>query len=56
MAEAAAVQRQDRTALRGQTGRGAVGRGERAEDLHRGEGVHGEPGRLLALRVREERV
>ena len=49
MAEAAAVQR-------GQTGRGAVGRGERAEDLHQCGGVHGEPGRLLALRVREERV
>ena len=39
-----------------QTGRGAAGRGERAEDLHQGGDVHGEPGRLLAQRVREERV
>ena len=56
MTEAAAARRQEDAAQRGQTGRGAVGRGERAEDLHRGRGVHDEPGRLLALRVREERV
>ena len=56
MAEAAAARRQEAAAPRGQTGRGAVGRGERAEDLHRGGVVHGEPGRLLALCVREERV
>ena len=56
MAEVAAARRGEGAALRRQTGRGAAGRGERAEDLHRGGDVHGEPGRLLAQRVREERV
>ena len=49
-----AARREEGAALCGQTGRGAAGRGERAEDLHRGGDVHGEPGRLLAQRVREE--
>ena len=55
-AEATSARRQEGAAQRGQTGRGAAGRIEREEDLHRGGGVPGEPGRLLALRVREERV
>ena len=51
-----AARREEGAALCGQTGRGAAGHGERAEDLHGGGVVHGEPGRLLAQRVREERV
>ena len=44
-----AARREEGAALCGQTGRGAAGHGERAEDLHGGGGLHGEPGLLLAL-------
>ena len=44
-----AARREEGAALCGQTGRGAAGRRERAEDLHGGGGLHSEPGLLLAL-------
>ena len=44
-----AARREEGAALCGQTGRGAAGHGERAEDLHGGGGLHSEPGLLLAL-------
>ena len=44
-----AARREEGAALCGQTGRVAAGHGERAEDLHGGGGLHGEPGLLLAL-------